>query len=41
MTVVANAAKAAAMKDQLENLGFLVTKIVPATVTFAKIIPAI
>jgi hypothetical protein len=39
MTVVANQAKAAAMKDQLEHRGYLVIKI--ATATFAKAVPSI
>ena len=39
MTVVADQAKAAAVKDQLEDRGYLVIKIV--TATFAKLIPAI
>jgi len=38
MTVVADQAKATAMKDQLELRGFLVIEIV--TAPFAKIIPA-
>ena len=38
VTVVANEAKAAAMKDQLELRGFLVIEIVIAP--FAKLIPA-
>jgi len=37
MTVVADQAKAVAMKDQLEHSGYLVTKIV--TATFAKAMP--
>jgi hypothetical protein len=39
MTVVADQAKAIAMKDQLEHRGYLVIKILSAT--FAKPIPAI
>jgi hypothetical protein len=39
MTVVADQAKAAAVKDQLEDRGYLVIKIV--TATFAKPMPAI
>jgi hypothetical protein len=39
MTVVADQAKAAAVKDQLEDRGYLVIKIV--TATFAKPAPAI
>lgn len=39
MTVVADQAKAAAMKDQLEHRGYLVVKIV--TATFAKTLAAI
>ena len=39
MTVVADQAKAAAVKDQLEDRGYLVVKI--ATATFAKSAPAI
>jgi hypothetical protein len=38
MTVVSDQAKAAAMKDQLEHRGYLVTNIV--TATFAKAVPA-
>ncbi len=37
MTVVANEAKAAAMKDQLENRGFLVIEV--AITPFAKAVP--
>jgi hypothetical protein len=39
MTVVADQAKATAMKDQLEHRGYQVVKIL--TATFAKAIPAI
>ena len=39
MTVVADQAKAAAAKDQLEDRGYLVVKI--KTTTFAKPVPAI
>jgi hypothetical protein len=39
MTVVADQAKATAMKDQLEHHGYLVIKI--ATATFAKHMPTI
>jgi hypothetical protein len=39
MTVVADQAKAIAMKDQLEHRGYLVIKILSAT--FAKPVPAI
>ena len=39
MTVVADQAKAAAMKDQLERRGYLIIKI--ATAIFAKPVPAI
>jgi hypothetical protein len=39
MTVVADQAKAAVAKDQLEDRGYLVVKI--ATATFAKPVPAI
>jgi hypothetical protein len=39
MTVVADQAKAAAMKDQLELRGYLIIKIVAAA--FARAIPAI
>jgi hypothetical protein len=39
MTVVADQAKAIAMKDQLEHRGYLVIKILGAT--FAKPVPAI
>ena len=38
MSVVADQAKATAMKDQLEHRGYLIVKIV--TATFAKAIPA-
>jgi hypothetical protein len=38
MTVVADKAKAIAMKDQLEHRGYLVIKIL--TATFAKPLPA-
>jgi len=39
MSVVADQAKATAMKDQLEHRGYLIVKIV--TATFAKAMPAI
>lgn len=39
MTVVADQAKAIAIKDQLEHRGYLVIKIL--TATFAKPVPAI
>jgi hypothetical protein len=38
MTVVANQAKAIAVKDQLEHRGYLIIEI--ATATFAKTMPA-
>jgi hypothetical protein len=38
MTVVADQAKAIAMKDQLEHRGYLVIEIL--TATFAKTVPA-